>query len=404
MRSVLVVSPYEAEYGPRRTLEHVTRAVVLAGARPVCVVRSSDAIPPQVAAIAADIRVIPDLQTVPGRLAPVPLVRFVRAHRTATAAITQIARDENAAAVYTISEAVLAAGMASKRLGVPSVTHVIGMSVGARRILVRPYLSMLDRVSARFVACSTAAAEMLAANGVEPDAIDLVHNSISVADIDAASRLPSPLQSNGPVVGMIAAYDRRKGHDIFVEAASIVAAADPDVRFVLIGGALDLHAGSRAFEETIRRQIAERGLSERVSQTGFVDQPLLYSWMRALDVVVAPSRTEGFAHALLEAMACARPVVATAVEGNLDAIVHGESGLLVAPTPWAIAAGIASLLADPARADAFGRAARTRVLERFDETVSIPRLAQVVAAVSTGQWTGRAVRPVHRQSTREMIP
>ena len=380
MRSILVVSPYELEYGPRRTLEQVTRAALLAGARPVCVVRSREAIPPQLATLPAEIRVVPELRTAPGTLAPAALARFVRAHRAASAAITQIARDEDAAAVYTISEAVLAAGMAARRLELPSVTHVIGMSVGARRIVARPYLRMLDRVSTRFVACSTAATEMLAANGVDRDTIELVHNSISVAEIDAAAGLPSPLQAKGPIVGMVAAYDARKGQDLFVEAAAIVAASHPEVRFVLIGGALDTPL-SRAFEESVGDQIARYGLSERVTQTGFVAQPGVFAWMRAFDVVVAPSRTEGFAHTVLETMACAKPLVATAIEGNLDAIVNDESGLLVEPTPAAIAAGIVTLLADPRRAEALGRAARARVAERFDENVAIPRLARVVAAL-----------------------
>jgi glycosyltransferase involved in cell wall biosynthesis len=82
-------------------------------------------------------------------------------------------------------------------------------------------------------------------------------------------------------------------------------------------------------------------------------------------------------------MACARPIVATAIEGNLDAIVDGESGLLVEVTPGAIAAGISSLLADPIRGAALGQAAYMRVAARFDDRVSIPLLAEVVAAVAS---------------------
>jgi glycosyltransferase involved in cell wall biosynthesis len=391
MRSIVVVSPYEAEYGPRRTFEQVARAVLLADSSPVCVVRSETAISPQLAALARDVRIVPNLRTVPRTLDPTSIARFVQAHRAATAAIAAIARDTDAAGVYTTSEAVLAAGMAAKSIGLPSVTHVIGMSVGSRRFLARPYLRILDRVSTRFVACSTAAADMLATNGVARATIDLVHNSIPLAEIDAAAGLPTPISPSGPVVGMIAAYDPRKGQDIFVEAAAIVAASDPSARFVLIGGALDTQPGSVAFEAAVRRQIAELGLSRRVMQTGFVGQPAVYAWMRALDIVVAPSRTEGFAHTVLEAMACSKPVVATAIEGNLDAIVHDESGLLVDPRPAAIAAGIASLLADPRRAEALGRAARARVAERFDETVAIPRLARVVAAmIGADHGAGRA--------------
>jgi glycosyltransferase involved in cell wall biosynthesis len=383
VKSVLVVSPYGSEYGPRRTLEHVARAVALAGFRPVCVVRSLDAVSPELAALDPEIRIVAALGTVPRTLDPRHIARFVREHRAAAAAIAQIARAGDAAAVYTISEAVLAGGLAARRAGLPSATHVIGMSISSPRLLARAYVPLLKRVSSRFVACSTAAASMLADSGVDRDAIDVVHNSISLAEVDASAQLPSPLRSNGPSIGMVAAYDPRKGHDLFVEAAALVAKSRPDVRFYLIGGVLDSHAESARFELAVRRSITARGLSGRVEQVGFIAPPELYAWLRALDVVVAPSRTEGFAHALLEAMACSRPIVATAVEGNLDALVHEQSGLLVEPAPGAVAAGVGSLLADPARSAALGNAARVRVAAKFDEHVSIPLLAETIAALGS---------------------
>src|SRR5438876_680005 len=199
----------------------------------------------------------------------------------------------------------------------------------------------------------------------------------------ASSSSIEPLLSNGPRIGMIAAYDPRKGHDLFVEAAALVAESRPEARFYLVGGVLDSQTRSAAFELEIKRSIAARGLSDRVEQVGFIARPELYAWLRALDVVVAPSRTEGFAHALLEAMACSRPLVATAVEGNLDALVHEESGLLVELTPEAIASGVSDLLADPVRAAALGEAAHARVATKFDERVSIPLLAETITALGS---------------------
>jgi glycosyltransferase involved in cell wall biosynthesis len=383
VKSILIVFPYGSQYGPRRTLEHVTRAVTLAGFRPVCVVRSDDAVSPELAALEPAVRIVPTLGTVPRTLDPRRIARFVREHRAAAAAIMRIARAEDAAAVYTISEAVLAGGLAARRAGLPSATHVIGMSIRSPRLLARAYIPLLDRVSSRFVACSIAAAAMLTDNGVDRNAIDLVHNSISLAAVEASAHLPSPLPPDGPRVGMVAAYDPRKGHDLFVQAAALLAEARPEARFYLVGGVLDAQPESAVFELAVRRSIASRGLSGRVEQVGFIAPPELYAWLRALDVVVAPSRTEGFAHALLEAMACSRPIVATAVEGNLDALVHEESGLLVESTPEAIAAGVSSLLADPAHSAALGEAAHARVAAQFDEHISIPLLAETIAALGS---------------------
>jgi len=383
MKSILVVSPYGSEYGPRRALEHVARAVRLAGFRLICVVPSADAISPGLAALEPDIRILASLDTLHRTFDPRLIYRLVRDHCGAVAAIARLARAEDAAAVYTISEAVLAGGMAARRVGLPSATHVIGLSIRTPRLLGRTYIPLLNRFSSRFVACSTAAMTMLTDNGVDRDAIDLVHNSISVDAVESAAHRPSPLPPNGPRVGMLAAYDPRKGHDLFVAAAALVAQSHPETRFYLIGGVLDTRPESAAFELAVRRSIETDGLTDRVEQVGFVASAELYAWIRALDVVVAPSRTEGFAHALLEAMACGRPIVATAVEGNLDAIADGESGLLVDVTPEAIAVGISSLLDDPRRAAALGDAAYLRVAARFDDRISIPLLAESIANLAS---------------------
>lgn len=381
MKSIVVVSPYGAEYGPRRALEHVARAVTLAGFRPVCVVPSHDAISPELAALGHQVRTLASLDTLHRTFDPRLVVRLARDHRAAIAMIARIARSEDAAAIYTMSEAFLAGGVAARRVRIPSATHVIGLSIGSPWLLARTYIPLLNRYSSRFVACSTAVAKMLTDNGVDRDSIDLVHNSISLEAVESAAQRASPPPRPARSVGMLAAYDPRKGHDLFVSAAALVARSFPDVRFYLIGGVLETRPESVAFEQAVRRSIEAKGLAGRVEQVGFVPSADLYSWIRALDVVVAPSRTEGFAHALLEAMACARPIVATAIEGNLDAIVDGESGVLVDVNPEAIAAGVGSLLADPTRAAMLGDAARSRVAMLFDDRVVMPLLAEAIAAV-----------------------
>lgn len=383
MKSIIVVSPYGAEYGPRRALEHVARAVRLAGFRLVCVVPSADAISPELAALEPDVRILASLDTLHRTFDPRLVLRLIRDHRAAVATIAGLARSEDAAAVYTISEAVLAGGMAARRIGLPSVTHVIGLSIRTPPLLARTYIPLLNRFSSRFVACSTAVAAMLTDNGVDRDAIDLVHNSISVDAVESSAQGASPVPPNGPRVGMFAAYDPRKGHDLFVAAAALVAQSHPEARFYLIGGVLDTRPESAAFELAVRRSIESGEVRDRVEQVGFVASAELYTWIRALDVVVAPSRTEGFAHALLEAMACSRPIVATAIEGNIDAIEDGESGLLVEVSADAIAAGVRSLLDDPTRAAALGEAAHRRVAARFDDRIAIPLLAETIATVAS---------------------
>jgi glycosyltransferase involved in cell wall biosynthesis len=96
---------------------------------------------------------------------------------------------------------------------------------------------------------------------------------------------------------------------------------------------------------------------------GFVPPAEVGSYYERASVVVVPSRREGYGVAAREAMACGRPVVATAVGGLVDAIEDGVSGVLVPPNdPDAIRAALERLLADAALRARLGAAARERIL------------------------------------------
>jgi glycosyltransferase involved in cell wall biosynthesis len=87
-----------------------------------------------------------------------------------------------------------------------------------------------------------------------------------------------------------------------------------------------------------------------------------------MDLYVQASVAEGMPNSVLEAMATALPVVATAVGGTPEVVLEGETGLLVPPRdPFALADAMLKLLADPGLAEAFGRAGRARVEAHFGE-------------------------------------
>jgi glycosyltransferase involved in cell wall biosynthesis len=304
--------------------------------------------------------------------------------------VEEIACACDAAGIYSISEATFAGGLAARRLRLPAIVHVIGMSIQSPRLGAHAYVRMLRRLTSRFVACSSAVAEMLALHGVGDELISVVHNGIDVAAIDRHASGPPPLAHPGPVVGMVAAYDPRKGHELFVDAAERVARERPDALFCIVGGVLEGQPESIEFERHIAGRVRELRLGDGLIRTGHVSPPDVYRWIKAMTVVVVPSRTEAFAHLLLEAMACRRAVVATEIEGNLDALVQGHSGLYVERSPAAVAAAVGSLLADPERARALGEAACERVRLFFDLDVTLPGLAAVVDQTFGSAYDGRA--------------
>ena len=343
-----------------------------AGFEPVCVVPDHGCVADEIRDLSPRVYEVRDLRTVPRTLNPVRLATFLYRHVAASGEIRRIAAELDAVAIHTVSEAVFAGSLAGRRLRIPTRVHVIGMSIASPPWAAHVYIRLLNKLSDRFVACSSAVAGMLARHGVQNEAITVVHNGIEVADVDATS--PVELDP-GPKIGIVAALDQRKGHELFVEAAAVTHSRFPDARFFVIGGVLDGQPESGVFAATIERRIAESGLERSFQLVGYVPRPGVYGWIKAMDVIVVPSR-EGFAHALIEAMAAGVPVVATAVGGNLDAFVHGESGLYAGESPEEVAAAVCELLADPERAARIGSAAAEHARSRFSHEATIPALAE----------------------------
>jgi glycosyltransferase involved in cell wall biosynthesis len=151
-----------------------------------------------------------------------------------------------------------------------------------------------------------------------------------------------------PIVLWAGRLDPVKGLSILVEAFRSVI-ADCDAYLLL--------AGEGPLREALDRQIMDRGLTERVHLLGARDD--IPGLLKAADVFVFPSRTEGLPNALLEAMAAGCPIVATDVPGCRDLVTDGDTGLLV---PYddteALSGAITGLLRDRELATRLGRRAR----------------------------------------------
>jgi glycosyltransferase involved in cell wall biosynthesis len=163
-----------------------------------------------------------------------------------------------------------------------------------------------------------------------------------------------------------------KGYPTFLRAARAIADALPECSFAALGG----ETIAPGYGDMLRRMTVELGLADRVQFLGW--RPDVADVLQAADVVTLPSRAEGLPLAVLEAMACARPVVATPVGGVPDAVVDEQTGLLIPPDdPDRLAAAILRLLRDRSLARRMGAAGRRRVEESF----SLDSFASGVAAV-----------------------
>jgi glycosyltransferase involved in cell wall biosynthesis len=121
------------------------------------------------------------------------------------------------------------------------------------------------------------------------------------------------------VIGMVGRLEPDKGHDILIETASRMNRSD--VRFML--------AGQGSLEPSLKQEVRERGLEEQFVFLGFRKD--IHRILPLFDIVTLPSLHEGLPNAILEAMAVGKPVVATAVGGIPEAVVHNETGILIEP-------------------------------------------------------------------------
>lgn len=187
-----------------------------------------------------------------------------------------------------------------------------------------------------------------------PSAAALVSGAAGPA-VDAGG--PAAGATAGPIVGVVGRLTAVKGHAVFVDAAARLAARRPDVRFVIAGEEWDVARAGLA------QRAAEHGIADRVHFLGRV--PDVRPLLEALDVVVVPSTgSEAVSRVALEAMALARPVVASAV-GSLPELLDEGAGVLVPPGDAdALADALERVLRDPAGAEELGRRGRRR-LERY---------------------------------------
>jgi glycosyltransferase involved in cell wall biosynthesis len=211
-----------------------------------------------------------------------------------------------------------------------------------------------------FLCASDAIRRILAGHGVEPDRLVTVHEGIDLAHVDAAPTADLHAQfwlpHGVPIVGNIGALVPHKGQRHLVDAVPLVLRDVPDAHFVI--------AGEGELRPDLEAQIRHLRLEKRILLTGF--RPDVLSLLKAFDVFVMASLTEGLGTSVLDAMACRRAVVGTRAGGIPEVVDEGRTGFVV-PThdAPAIAGAVVRLLKDPGLRTRLGEAGRRRVEREF---------------------------------------
>ena len=254
-----------------------------------------------------------------------------------------------------------AGGYAARALRVPAVTHLrFPDSADGYRWFFRPRFTHAIFISQAFKveACAVAPDVFEGRSSVVYDA---VKTSVEwSAEERTLKRRQLGLPERAPIVALTGQISEVKGIWDFVAAANEL--RHTDAIFAVLGDDLQTRGALRARMEL---EVERLGLTDRFRFLGF--RPNAPELIQLFDIVAVPSHIEPFGLASLEAMAAARPVVATRVGGIPEVVVDGATGILVPPRePQAMARALSSLLDDPVRRAEMGARGRDRAQSVFD--------------------------------------
>lgn len=237
--------------------------------------------------------------------------------------------------------------------------------------MVRRMIRNADRIA---VVSAEIRRQFVALDAAAASKITVIHNGIDGEKFCPSLELRSEIRraigwdDTVRVIGTVGRLAPEKGTEYFVRAANEIARADPRARFLIVG-----QGPERAALEALANPDAVRFAGNRED---------VAAWLNAMDVFVLTSLADAFPLAVLEAMACRLPVVASNVGGLPEIVVDGKTGLLVPPRDvGALARAMAGLLGNPERGRALGAAGRARVEQDFLLEQTARKMCEVLVGV-----------------------
>jgi glycosyltransferase involved in cell wall biosynthesis len=264
--------------------------------------------------------------------------------------------------------------VAARLAGVPVVVSTLHNNDSwAKNWLLGHIYGATARFADRLIAVSPEVKEYhLVKTGVSNNKIIVIENGVNIAAFAghsagaSAVRAELGIKSTAPLLGIIGRLKPQKDLPTFLRAAVEILNELPDARFLVVGDG--------PLREELETMAKEFGLFPALIFTGMRKD--IADIMAALDVLVLSSLWEGLPVILLEAMAAARPVVSTAVDGVRSVVVPDKSALLVdTNSPSALAQACIKLAQNPELREKMGRAGLERVSDLYSLDAMIDRIS-----------------------------
>jgi phosphatidylinositol alpha-1,6-mannosyltransferase len=265
--------------------------------------------------------------------------------------------------------------------GIPYVAMAYAYEIRAPRM--RSIAGLALRGASRVVTISEFSRRAVEAHGVAAPAITVIRPGAVVAGV-AGATTRAQVSGRRVVLSVGRLVDSYKGHDLVIRSLPLVLAKVPDAEYVIVGDG--------PLRQYLERLAASLGVAPAVRFVGQADDDEVDAWYRACDVFVLAAResgvsggAEGYGIVFVEASLRGKPVVGGRSGGVPDAVIDGETGLLVDPgDPADIAEAITRLLTDPELADRLGRGGRRRAVEDLSWPEYTERFSRVLAEAAAG--------------------
>jgi glycosyltransferase involved in cell wall biosynthesis len=310
--------------------------------------------------------------------------------------LTQLIRDWKPDVVHThSSKAGILGRAAAWRLRVPAVVHTVHGLPFHRfqpRLVHRAYV-LAERFAARrchaIVSVADSMTQQSLAEGIgSPSQYSTIRSGLDTAPflnahlLRASERDRLGIGANTTVIATLGRLAELKGHDDLITAVlPLLRARGRDTLMLL-------WIGDGWWRKRLEQRLEYEGIRDRVIFTGLVPPDQVPALLAASDVVVHPSWREGLPRAVVQALLCARPVIAADIDGASEVCKAGETGWLVpVGDPLRLRAAIEQVTADPSHAARLAARGQSEVRSEFDGQAMVDRLLSLYRQLLEGPPT-----------------
>jgi 1,2-diacylglycerol 3-alpha-glucosyltransferase len=282
----------------------------------------------------------------------------------------------------------------AESLGIPLVftfhtrydeyAHYLPLSQELTRQIAGRWIGNYLEKCQHIIAPSESLRQMLLESGVEGD-ITAIPTGIDLRpfrNLDGRQIRQQRGWNDDTVIISVGRLAKEKSFDTLIEAAAIVMARHDYVRLALVGDGLE--------ERALKRLARELNIADRIDFVGAVAYEEIPRYLCAADIFSFASVTETQGLVTIEAMAAGLPIVAVNAPGTLDAVTHGQEGLLTENNSTALADALCQVIIDPALTDALSHAGSSRV-KWFDIGLQAGRMLEVYEQAAVAKQENRYV-------------